>query len=86
MKIIISKLQWESIGCKTGWIKTAQSKTAKIINDIRKGLDPFFGLSHFHTSNMADYELMSSTISDMTSVYGINEEEAASIIQTLTHE
>jgi len=86
MKITLSKQQWKMIGKKMGWIKTTQSKTAEIINDIRKGIDPYFGLSAFRASNMADYELMSSTMSDMMNVYKINENDAADIIQTLTHE
>ena len=60
-------------------------KVKKILQDIRSGKDPYFGLSHFHESNMSDYSMMSETIRDMTSVYGIDETNAMSIIQTLTH-
>jgi len=84
MKIILSKQQWELIGKKTGWIKTAQSNIDKIINDIRKGIDPFFGMSHFHASNMADYTLMSNTISDLMDVYGINEQAKSGISSKFT--
>ena len=61
------------------------NKTSKIIQDIKSGEDEYFGYGHFHTSNMSDYTLMSSTIGDMVAVYNINEVEAADIIQALTH-
>jgi hypothetical protein len=61
------------------------SKTEKIIEDIISGKDIYFSYSHFHASNMADYTLMHSTIEDMTTVYDINEVEAAEIISQLTH-
>jgi len=57
----------------------------KIEKDIISGEDKYFGYSHFHSSNMADNTLMSFTISDMVSVYDINEVEAAEIIMKLTH-
>ena len=61
----------------------------KLINEIEKniinGTDKYFGYAHFDASNMADYTLMSSTISDMTSVYKIDKVEAAEIITHLTH-
>jgi len=58
----------------------------QIIKDIMDGTDLYFGYAHFDSSNMADYTLMSTTISDMVSVYGIREEEAAEIVQELTHD
>lgn len=61
------------------------SKIEKIIIKIKNGTDNYFGYSHFDASNMADYTLMSTTISDLTSVYDINEVEAVNIIETLTH-
>jgi hypothetical protein len=60
-------------------------KLNKIIAEIRAGTDKFFGVAHFHNSNMADYTLMSSTIEDMVAVYDINEVEAGEIIQALTY-
>jgi hypothetical protein len=90
MKITLSKKQWELIGKKTGWIKSAikenPNKIRKIIEDIKSGSDQYFSYKHFHSSNMADYSLMSSTINDMVAVYGISEEDAANIVQALTHE
>ena len=61
------------------------AKIKQIEKDIIEGTDEYFGYSHFDASNMADYTLMNSTISDMVTVYGINEVEAAEIISTLTH-
>ena len=57
----------------------------KIIGDITAGRDKFFGLGHFHNSNMADYTLMSNTINDMVAVYDIDEVEAGLIIEALLH-
>ena len=56
-----------------------------IENRIIKGDDDYFGYSHFHCSNMADYTLMSYTIKDMVNVYDITEEQAVEIISHLTH-
>jgi hypothetical protein len=61
------------------------TKVEKIIKDIISGQDSYFGYAHFHASNMADYTLMSSTISDMCQVYEIEESQAAEIVQALTH-
>jgi len=61
------------------------SLTEKIIEDIISGEDNYFGYAHFHISNMADFTLMSSTISDMVAVYNIREEDAIEIIKALTH-
>jgi hypothetical protein len=61
------------------------SLVEKIREDIISGKDKFFGYAHFHSSNMADYTLLSSTISDMVSVYDIEESQAAEIITMLTH-
>ena len=58
----------------------------KIVEDIICKRDPYFGYAHFHASNMADYTLMSTTISDMCQVYDIEESQAAEIVQALTHE
>jgi len=55
----------------------------KIIKNIKEGKDNYFCKEHFHSSNMADYTLLSYTIRDMVEVYGINEVEAAEIIQAL---
>ena len=57
----------------------------KIIESIVNGTNEYFGYSHFHSSNMADYTLMNSTIGDLTSVYPIEESQAGEIIQALTH-
>lgn len=57
----------------------------KIIQEIIDGKNEYFGYSHFGSSNMADYTLMSYTIRDLTSVYDINEVQAGEIIQALTH-
>ena len=67
--------------------KTAQEsgKVEKIIADIKSGENEYFDYSHFDTSNMADYTLMSTTMEDLMSLYDINEQEAADLIQTLTH-
>ena len=61
------------------------NKTNKIMDNIINGTDEYFGYSHFHASNMADYTLMSATIEDMVSVYDINEIQAGEIISLLTH-
>ena len=61
-------------------------KVAGIIKGIMDGSDKYFGYGHFDVSNMEDYSMMSDTINDMVSVYPINEEEAAQIIETLTHD
>jgi len=61
-------------------------KVAGLIKAIMDGTDPYYGYGHFDTSNMADYGLMSDTINEMVSVYGINEEQAAQIIEALTHD
>lgn len=63
-----------------------KTKVKRIIEDILSGQDSYFGYAHFHASNMADYTLMSSTISDMCQVYDIEESQAAEIVQALTHE
>lgn len=57
----------------------------KIQENIITGADKYFGYSHFDASNMADYTLMSATISDMAAVYDISESEAGEIITNLTH-
>ena len=59
--------------------------TQKIIQSIVDGNNEYFGYAHFDKSNMADYTLLSHTISDLTNVYDINEIEAGDIIQILTH-
>jgi hypothetical protein len=69
-----------------GGIKLNKTKVQQIQEDIISGKDCYFGYSHFHASNMADYTLMSSTISDMCQVYEIEESQAAEIVQALTHE
>lgn len=61
------------------------TKVKRIIIRITNNTDSYFGYGHFHSSNMTDYTLMSSTIKDMTEVYNINETQAVDIIQTLTH-
>ena len=91
MKIALSKRQWEFIGQQAGWVKKAQDdndtpNAAEIIASIKDGSNPYFGYSHFDASNMADYSLMSATIRDLRDVYGISEEDAADIVQSLTHE
>ncbi len=69
-----------------GSVKIAEgSKVDEVIKSIESGEDQYFGVAHFHVSNMADYTLMSTTISDMVGVYDINEEEAVQIIEALTH-
>jgi hypothetical protein len=69
-----------------GGIKLKEkTKVEKIQEDIISGKDSYFGYAHFHSSNMADYTLMSSTISDMVQVYEIEESQAAEIVQALTH-
>lgn len=60
-------------------------KLDKIIKDIIDEKDNNFCYSHFDKSNMADYTLMASTISDLVYCYGISETEAADIITYLTH-
>ena len=57
----------------------------QIEKNIIEGTDEYFGYSHFDSSNMADYTLMSTTIEDIASVYGISEEEAGEIVANLTH-
>lgn len=88
--IKISKRQWEFIGKQAGWMKKSQDdndtpNTAEIIASIKDGSNTYFGYSHFDESNMADYTLMSTTIRDLRDVYGISEEDAADIVQSLTH-
>jgi hypothetical protein len=56
-----------------------------VIKGIVDNTDNYFGYAHFHSSNMVDFTLMSATIEDMVAVYGINEVEAADIIQALVH-
>ena len=93
MKIKISKSQWEGIGKKAGWISKPENKNIKvakvdveeIIKSIMEKRNQYFSYRHFCASNMADYSLMSSTIEDLASVYGINEIEAGEIVQKLTH-
>ena len=60
-------------------------KKQDIIKNIMEKTNEYFGYSHFVLSNMADYTLMSCTITDLTSVYDINECEAVEIIEALTH-
>lgn len=57
----------------------------QIIKSIIDGSNEYFGYSHFDVSNMADYQMMSDTINDLTAVYGINEIESADIVSYLTH-
>ena len=57
----------------------------EIIDSIVAGENEYFDHAHFHSSNMADYTLMSTTIEDLVSVYPINEVEAADVVQSLTH-
>lgn len=66
-------------------MEAIKDKLYQIKEDIISGKDEYFGYSHFDASNMADYTLMSTTIEDMVAVYGINEVEAAEIIEYLTH-
>ena len=63
----------------------ANANVDRIIKGIMDKTDAYFGYAHFSASNMADYTLMSHTIRDMATVYGINEHEAGEIIQTLIH-
>ncbi len=74
-----------AIGVPGGVNLKEKTKVEKIIGDIISGQDSYFGYAHFHSSNMEDYTLMSSTIEDMCAVYDINEAEAAEIISQLTH-
>jgi len=60
-----------------------KTKVGKIIEDIICKRDPYFGYAHFDASNMADYSMMSDTISDMCQVYDIEESQAAEIVQSL---
>ncbi len=83
-KITLSKKEWTNIGKKAGWIEIANT-VSQIIENIKNGTDPHFGYSHFHESNMSDYDIMSGTINDMVEVYGVNEEDAIDIINSLTH-
>jgi hypothetical protein len=89
MKIKMSKSQWERIGKKAGWMKVAQhakeNSINEIIDSIRNKKNEYFSYSHFDTSNMSDYSMMSDTIGDLVAVYGIGEEQAAEIVQALTH-
>ena len=57
----------------------------EISKNIVEGADEDFGYSHFSSSNMADYTLMSHTIRDMVAVYDIADHDAVDIIQGLTH-
>jgi len=66
-------------------VKEEKKSVEDIIAGIKAGTDEYFSYGHFDTSNMADYTLMSSTISDMESVYGISPEEGAEVVQALTH-
>lgn len=59
--------------------------TSEIIESIKNGTNELWSYEHFHSSNMADYTLMSCTISDLVGIYGIDEAEAVDIIQALTH-
>lgn len=58
----------------------------EIIQSIKRDDNPYFGYRHFHSSNMSDYTMMKGTIEDLTDVYDIDEQEAASIVQALTHD
>ena len=60
-------------------------KVKDIEKRIREGRDPYFDYGHFDKSNMSDYTLMSTTISDMVELYDINEEEAVNLVTLLTH-
>jgi len=57
----------------------------KIVNEVLKAKNKYFDYAHFDSSNMADFTLMSTTISDLVSVYPIDEVEAGEIISQLTH-
>lgn len=85
MKITLSKSQWQQIGKKAGWIKTANCSISEIIKSIKENTNKFWDYDHFCSRNMSDYTLMKSTIEDLVAVYGISEEEAAAIVQSLTH-
>jgi hypothetical protein len=89
MKITLSKKQWEFVGKQAGWMKKAQDdgevSVTGIIDSIRNNTNEYFGYGHFHTSNMADYTMMSSTMQDLVDVYGIDESQASEIVQALTH-
>ena len=65
--------------------KKNKKSVAQIIAGIRSGTDEYYDVGHFHSSNMADYGMMSDTINDMCAVYGIEESQAADIVQALTH-
>lgn len=56
-----------------------------IIHLIRENESSYFGYSHFDRSNMADYDMMKDTVRDLIDVYDVDEQQAADIIQTLTH-
>jgi hypothetical protein len=71
-----------------GLYTEAQDKSnilTDIIDSIRSGTNQYWGLGHFHISNMSDYDMMSSTVDDLVSIYDINELQAADIISALTH-
>jgi hypothetical protein len=59
--------------------------TQKIIDEITAGINPYFGYAHFEHSNMADYTLMATTITDLAEVYGLDESEAGEVVLALTH-
>jgi len=85
MKIKLSKSQWELIGKTAGWIKTANISISEIIQSIKENRNQYFSYKHFCSENMSDYTLMQSTVNDLADVYGISEEDAADIVQSLTH-
>ena len=85
MKIILSKKNWEEMGRKAGWMKKANVDISEIIKSIKENTNKFWNYGHFCSRNMTDYTLMKSTIEDLVAVYGISEEEAAIIVQSLTH-
>ena len=69
-------------------LKTSQQEkdsVSKIIDSISSGNNENFDLSAFHNSNMSDYDLMKGIIYDLTSMYNIDEVDAAYIIQSLSH-
>jgi len=57
MKITLSKSQWEEVGKKAGWMKTAMTEEDKIIEQIKMYPQPLVlrALQSAGTQNVAGY-------------------------------
>jgi len=65
--------------------KTRKLTPEQIIANIKSGKDPYYDYSYFDAYNMSDSTLMSSTIDDIARLYGLDEAEAADVVQELIH-